>query len=135
MLAISFMSSRPRKARTAAQAVYYARLQITRINDWTSPLTLDQFQEDQRTRYAVERAFIALGEAVNELASAVDLKTLDPAGPWSGPASFRDYLAHQYDDQIIPMLIWNTITTDLSTLDDALARIEVIVGGPYDPDR
>jgi uncharacterized protein with HEPN domain len=131
----SFMSSRPRKARTPAQAVYYARLQIVRINEWTTALTLDQFQNDQRTRYAVERAFIALGEAIKDLAKAVDLPTLDPSGPWSGPARFRDFLAHQYDDQVIPTLMWNTITTDLSTLDIALARIEHLVGGPHNPDQ
>jgi uncharacterized protein with HEPN domain len=107
------MSSKPRKARTPAQAVYYARLQIARINEWTAALNLDQFQNDQRTRYAVERAFIALGEAIKDLAKGVDLPTLDPTGPWSGPARFRDFLAHQYDDQVIPTLMWNTIRTDL----------------------
>lgn len=129
------MSSERRKARTPAQSVYYARLQISRIEEWTKPLTLDQFQDDQRTRYAVERAFIALGEAVKDLAKAIDLHALDPAGPWSEPARFRDFLAHQYDDQVIPALMWNTITTDLSSLDQALARIENAVGGPYDPDQ
>jgi uncharacterized protein with HEPN domain len=93
------MSSEPRKTRTPAQAVHYARLQIARIDEWTAQLTFDQFQTDQRTRYAVERAFIALGEAIKDLAKSVDLAILDPAGPWSGPARFRDFLAHQYDDQ------------------------------------
>lgn len=129
------MSSKQRKARTPAQSIYYARLQIARINEWTHSLTLDQFQDDQRTRYAVERAFIALGEAVKDLAKATDLPSLDPAGPWSEPARFRDFLAHQYDDQVIPSLMWNTIMTDLLTLDQALARIENAVGGPYNPDQ
>jgi hypothetical protein len=31
--------------------------------------------------------------------------------------------------------MWNTITTDLSSLDAALARIESAVGGPYDPNQ
>jgi uncharacterized protein with HEPN domain len=129
------MSSKRRKARTPAQAVYYARLQIARIQEWTAPLTVDSFQNDQRTRYAVERAFIALGEAIKELGKAVDLAALDPTGPWSQPARFRDFLAHDYDDQVIPTLLWNTITTDLSTLDAALVRIESAVGGPYNPDQ
>lgn len=128
------MSSRPRKVRTPAQAVYYARLQIERIREWTASLTLEQFQNDQRTRYAVERAFIALGEAVKDLAKTVDLPALDPTGPWNEPARFRDFLAHQYDDQVIPTLMWNTITTDLSALDSALVRIESVVG-PYNPDQ
>ncbi len=59
---------------------------------------------------------------------------LTPAGPWREPQRFRDFLAHDYDDQAIPTLMWKTITTDLADLDDALGRIEVAVGGPYDPD-
>lgn len=128
------MSSSSRRTRPPAQSVYYARLQISRIKEWTAPLTLDQFEKDQRTRYAVERAFISLGEATKDLAKAADLAALDPNGPWAGPARFRDFLAHKYDDQVIPTLMWNTITTDLSALDEALARIESAVGGPYDPE-
>ena len=128
------MSSKRRKPRTAAQAAYYARLQIRRINEWTTGLTAETFETDYRTRYAVERAFIALGEAVKELARAVDLMQIDPTGPWREPARFRDFLAHDYDDQVIPTLIWKTITTGLSDLDAALSRVERAVGGPYDPD-
>jgi uncharacterized protein with HEPN domain len=117
------MSSERRKQRAPEQIIAKARLQITRIRNWTAPLTPDTFQNDELTRYAVERAFIALGEAVKDLAKAVDLAVVDPAGPWREPARFRDFLAHDYDDQVIPTLIWNTITTDLSTLDDALVRV------------
>jgi uncharacterized protein with HEPN domain len=112
--------------------VYYARLQIQRITEWTSSLTAEAFESDQRTRYAVERAFIALGEAVKELSRAVDLNALDPGGPWKEPARFRDFLAHDYDDQVIPTLLWKTITTDLGELDAALTRIEALVG-PHNP--
>jgi uncharacterized protein with HEPN domain len=98
------MSSKQRKPRSPAQAAYYARRQIARILEWTAPLTIDTFQADERTRYAVERAFIALGEAVKELVRTVNLSQLDPNGPWSEPARFRDFLAHDYDDQVIPSL-------------------------------
>lgn len=128
------MSSRRRKPRTAAQAAYYARLQIRRIHEWTAALTPETFDADYRTRYAVERAFIALGEAVKELNRSVDLIKLDPSGPWREPARFRDFLAHDYDDQVLPTLMWKTITTDLNALDQALARVEIAVGGPYNPD-
>lgn len=128
------MSSSRRKPRTPAQSVYHARRNIARINAWTAGLTVDSFATDERTRYAVERAFISLGEAVKELARNADLLNLDPTGPWREPARFRDFLAHDYDDQVIPTLMWKTITTDLAALDAALARIETAVGGPYDPD-
>ncbi len=127
------MSSKRRKPRTPPQAVYYARLQITRINEWTAGSDISSFERDQRTRYAVERAFIAPGEAIKELSKAIDLTALDPGGPWSEPARFRDFLAHDYDDQVVPTLLWKTITTDLADLDAALARLEAHVG-PYDPE-
>ncbi len=93
----------------------------------------EAFAADERTRYAVERAFIALGEAVKDLAKAVDLNALNPNGPWREPARFRDFLAHDYDDQVIPTLLWKTIGSGLSDLDAALASIERAVGGPFDP--
>lgn len=128
------MSSKRAKAQTPAQIVFQARLQIARIREWTAPLSAEAFQSDQKTRYAVERAFISLGEAVKDLGRTVKLVDLDPHGPWREPARFRDFLAHDYDDQVIPTLLWNTITTDLQALDDALGRIDKMVGGPYDPD-
>lgn len=117
------MSSSPRKPEPPAQIVEQARAHIARIRTWTAAHTADSFQEDEKTRYAVERAFIALGEAVKDLARGLDLAKADPAGPWREPARFRDFLAHDYDDQVIPTLMWNTIVTDLSLLDDALARV------------
>lgn len=133
-LANSYMSSDRRKPRTPAQAVYYARRQIARINEWTATLTAETFEADERTRYAVERAFIALGEAIKDLSRSVDLNALDAGGPWREPARFRDFLAHDYDDQVIPTLLWKTITLSLASLDAALERIEPAVGGPFDPD-
>lgn len=84
------MSSKQRKPRTPPQAVHYARLQIARINEWTSRLSAET-------------------------------------------ARFRDFLAHDYDDQVIPTLLWKTITTGLGDLDSALARVEAVVG-KYNPD-
>jgi len=49
---------------------------------------------------AVERNFIAIGEAIKDLGRALDLATPDPSGPWRHPARFRDFLAHKYDEGI-----------------------------------
>ncbi|MDX2235705.1 MAG: HepT-like ribonuclease domain-containing protein, partial [Hyphomonadaceae bacterium] len=122
---LSAMSSG--KAKPPAEIVARARLQIARIVEWTAGMDVASYTEDERTRYAVERAFIALGEAIKDLARAVDLQSLDPAGPWREPARFRDFLAHDYDDQVLPPLVWDTITTDLPDLDAALARVELVV--------
>jgi uncharacterized protein with HEPN domain len=121
------MSSNQRKPKAPLDIVRQARLQVTRIRDWTANHDADMFAADERTRYAVERAFIAIGEAVKDLSRTIDLAGTDPAGPWREPARFRDFLAHDYDDQVIPTLLWNTIAVDLSVLDEALARVETAI--------
>lgn len=82
------------------------------------------YQADFRTRYACERAFIAIGEALGDLAGKVDLSALAPGAPWADAVRFRHFLAHDYDDQAIPPLVWDTITRDLPGLDAALAALE-----------
>jgi len=57
-------------------------------------MDVDAFVADERIRYACERAFIALGEALNDLADTVDLNALVPGGPWVLPVRFRHFLAH-----------------------------------------
>jgi uncharacterized protein with HEPN domain len=116
--------SSERKALPARVIVRRARGQIARIVQWTAHLDADAYAGEELRRYAVERAFIALGEAIKDLARVVDLATLDPAGPWRESARFRDFLAHDYDDQVIPDVVWATIHHGIPELDEALARLE-----------
>lgn len=74
-------------------------------------------------RYACERAFIALGEAINDLSAAVDLYALHPDGPWADSVRFRHFLAHDYDDSALPPLVWDTIQRDPPELDAALVAL------------
>jgi uncharacterized protein with HEPN domain len=83
-----------------------ARGHIARIQSWVAGMNSDDCAADERTRYACERAFIALGEALNDLAGKVDLNALVPGGPWVDPVRFRHFLAHDYDDRTIPPLLW-----------------------------
>lgn len=88
-------------------------------------MTAESYAADERTRYACERAFIAIGEALGDLGRRVDLPALAPGGPWSDAVRFRHFLAHDYDDQAIPPVVWDTITLDLPELDAALAGLEL----------
>ena len=90
-------------------------------------LDVEAYVADELRRYAVERAFIALGEVIKDLGRVVDLNALDPDGPWKEPARFRDFLAHDYDDQVIPDIVWATISDGLPELARALERIGVAV--------
>jgi uncharacterized protein with HEPN domain len=100
-----------------------ARRHIALIAEWTIGLDLEGYIADTRTRYACERAFIAIGEALGDLATKIDLASVAPDGPWVDPVRFRHFLAHDYDDRVIPPLVWDTIVHDLPELDAALARL------------
>lgn len=102
-----------------------ARGHIARIRVWVRDMSAATFSEDERTRFACERAFIALGEALSDLSTKVDLPVLVPNGPWVDPIRFRHFLAHDYDDRTIPPLVWDTIQFDLPELEAALDQLEV----------
>ncbi len=79
-----------------------ARRHIALVSEWTTGLDVTAYEADARTRYACERAFIAIGEALGDPGGKVDLAALAP----------------------IPPLVWDTITYDLAELDAALAGLE-----------
>lgn len=119
------MSSDRRKSLPPEAIVQRAKQQIILIVQWTAGLNVEAYVADELRRYAVERAFIALGEAIKDLSRIVDLQSLDPEGPWREPARFRDFLAHDYDDQVIPDIVWATISDGLPELAAALERVGV----------
>lgn len=110
--------------RTPIEIVAAARRHIARINAWTSTFDAQAYAANELVRYACERAFIAIGEAMRDLGGKTDLVSLFPDGPWADPVRFRNFLAHDYDDQAVPALVWRTIITDLPDLDSALAVVE-----------
>ncbi len=122
------MPSRRAKA-TPADAVRHARRRIARIFAVTKNDTLESYLANEERQESVERNFIGVGEAIKDLARAVDLPALDPVGPWREAARFRDFLAHQYEEGVSHPDVWRTIQEDLSQLDAALARIEPLVDG------
>ena len=58
------LSSDRRKPLPPAAIIERAKQQIVLINQWTDGLDVEAYVADELRRYAVERAFIALGEAV-----------------------------------------------------------------------
>lgn len=114
--------------RSPAAILHHARRRIALIQAWTASDTLETYLGNEERQHAVERAFIGIGEAIKDLAKAVDLQTLDPAGPWREPPRFRDFLAHQYEDGVSHPDVWKTICDDLPLLDAALERLGRLVG-------
>jgi uncharacterized protein with HEPN domain len=128
------MSSERRSKLTPAEMVYHARRRIAMIVAWTKDDTAESYLANDERQAAVERNFIAIGEAIKDLARAKDLAAIDPTGPWRQPARFRDFLAHQYEEGVSHPDVWRTIHEDLPVLDASLARLEPLVGGAWLPD-
>ncbi|MDX2237804.1 MAG: HepT-like ribonuclease domain-containing protein [Hyphomonadaceae bacterium] len=118
------MSSERPLRRQPRDIAAKARKQIARIRAWTADLDAEAYEADERTQFACERAFIALGEALKDLMATIDVHAIAPDGPWIDPVRFRNFLAHEYDDRVLPPLVWRTITQDLPPLDDSLRRVE-----------
>lgn len=109
---------------TPLEVIQHARRRIAQIDVWTHDDNEASYLANDERQAAVERNFIAIGEAIKDLARALDLGALDPSGPWRHPARFRDFLAHKYDQGISHPEVWSTIKNDLPVLDAALARLE-----------
>lgn len=83
-------------------------------------MTLDGYLADEKTRYAVMRAYEIFGEAVRHLPEALTLA--NPDIPWATMAAVRNRIVHGYfgiDDSIL----FTTIDQDLKPL---LPRLEAL---------
>lgn len=93
---------------------------------FTDGMTLDAYLEDEKTRYAVMRAYEILGEAVRHMPEA--LRLANPNIPWATMAAVRNRIVHGYfgiDDTIL----FTTVEQDLKSLLpllEALARVHGI---------
>jgi len=100
-------------------AVIEARDNVRLIQEWTVGHDLDAIRADCKTRYAIERAFMAIDAAIRDIPADVLVLYGIPAKMIAG---FRNALAHTYDD-ILDERVMLTIKDDLPMLDAALARI------------
>lgn len=114
---------------TPLEIVQHARRRIAQIVAWTSGDSEASYLANDERQAAVERNFIAIGEAIKDLGKMQNLAAIDPTGPWRHPARFRDFLAHKYDEGVSHPEVWGTIKDDLPTLDASLARLAQAFGG------
>jgi uncharacterized protein with HEPN domain len=85
-------------------------------------MTLEAYLADERTRYAVMRAYEIMGEAVRHLPD--ELKAANPDIPWATMAAVRNRIVHAYfgiDDTILFTTIAGEVTVLLPRV-EALAR-------------
>jgi uncharacterized protein with HEPN domain len=69
----------------------------------------DELEEDQRTQFALQRAFAIIGEATKHLDD--ELRAQYPEVPWRNMAGMRDRLIHGYFAVDLD-IVWETVYTD-----------------------
>jgi uncharacterized protein with HEPN domain len=103
-------------------AVASIRADIERVRIWGAGRSHEDLLVDVMRRYAIERAFIAIGEALRDIPQTL-LEGQAPDIPWRQITGFRNWLAHAYDDAPDKRII-ETINVDLPLLDRVLAGIQ-----------
>jgi uncharacterized protein with HEPN domain len=101
-------------------AIITARHNIALIQQWWHGISYDDFKNDIMRRYAIQYAFISIGECIEDI-SRDSLLQAGPEIPWRKITGFRDWLAHTYDDLPDSRII-ETID-DLPSVDAALVKL------------
>ena len=81
--------------------------------------TLEQMIEDDFDSWAIVKLIEIIGEAANHVSQ--DTRDQIPDIPWSRIVAMRNRLVHVYFD-VNPVIVWQTLQTDIPTLIDALKR-------------
>ncbi|HEY4504509.1 MAG TPA: DUF86 domain-containing protein [Candidatus Paceibacterota bacterium] len=86
---------------------------LDRIEQFTRNMTIDQFDEDLKTKYAVIRCIEVIGEAVKSIPS--DFRIKNPDIPWRKIAAMRDKMIHEYSGVNADM-VWEVVERDVPEL-------------------
>ena len=92
--------------------------------EYTDGMTFEEFAEDRRTRDAVIRNLMTMGESVRWIPGPI--REANPAVPWTTMRGVRNVVVHEYfgvDDRIL----WDTVVLDLPPL---VAKLEAVLAEP-----
>lgn len=84
------------------------------INVFISGMIFEEYTKDEKTKAAVERKLVLIGEALNQM-QRMQPEMRDAVTDLSRIVAFRNILVHVYfgvDDQIV----WKTVTQNLKQL-------------------
>ena len=93
---------------------------IEKIERFIEGMTLKDFEDDDKTFYAVIRAFEVMGEATKKIPKSFRNKY--PKVPWSEMAGIRDKLVHDYFGVNLEV-VWNTANRDIPELKPLISEI------------
>jgi uncharacterized protein with HEPN domain len=102
-------------------AFLWDMLQAARdIHEFTTTMSMEQFATDKRTRFAVERQLLVIGEAANRV--SVSLQKIYPEIPWRRIIGQRNVLAHEYGEILVER-IWLVVKDEIPKLIEALDKL------------
>ncbi len=93
---------------------------IEKIEQFTKDIDYDQFETDDKTSYAVIRAFEIIGEAAKEIPD--EIKDIYSNLPWKEMTGMRDKLIHVYFG-VNKAVVWETIQKDIPALKPLIKKI------------
>ncbi|MCK5661640.1 MAG: DUF86 domain-containing protein [Methanosarcinales archaeon] len=93
---------------------------IDKVELFIEDMDFEQFAEDDKTVFAVIRAFEIIGEATKNIPQSI--KDKYPSVPWKEMAGIRDKLIHGYFGVKLAV-VWETTQQDLPSLKPLIAQI------------
>jgi len=73
------------------------------IHEFIENSNLEEFSSDKRTRYAIERQLLVIGEAAKRVSE--EYKRKHGEIPWKSIVGLRNFLAHEYGEILVER-IW-----------------------------
>jgi uncharacterized protein with HEPN domain len=83
------------------------------IREFSKDLNYSEFEKDKKTRFAIERLLLIIGEASNHISD--ETKQEYSGVPWKRIIGLRNILAHEYGEVLIDQ-IWKICNTGIDEL-------------------
>lgn len=96
------------------------------IREFVSGFSFETYVQDKKTRFAVERCFEIIGEALSRIAK-VDPEVMKSIRNHRSIISFRNILAHAYD-HIEDEIVWGIIENDLDAVIEDVSGLRNVNG-------